>query len=59
MAGLVVFWVGLAMAAVLGFGLGERFAARVLFRACRPSPGQLEVLAPAMTLLCRHGLSPP
>lgn len=59
LAGLVVFWVGLAVAALLGVGLGERFAARVLFRARRPSPGQLEVLAPAITLLCRQGLGPP
>ncbi len=59
LAGLVVFWVGLVLAALLGVGLGERFAARVLLGARPPSPGQLEVLAPAMTLLCRHGLGPP
>lgn len=58
LAGLVVFWVGLVLAALLGVGLGERFAARVLLGARRPSPGQLEALAPAMTLLCRHGLGP-
>jgi len=57
--GAVLFWAGLAVAAVAGGARTEPLAALTLMAARRPRPKEWGVLAPAVTMLCRVGLGPP
>ncbi|WP_157598497.1 hypothetical protein [Phycicoccus sp. Root101] len=54
--GLAVFVCGLATMLVLLVGAGESAAVRVLFRARELSSAEAAALAPAVALLCQHGV---
>jgi Zn-dependent protease with chaperone function len=59
LAGAILFVGGLAVGVLLGAGAGESAAARVLL-ASRPARAEeLDLLAGALTLLCRAQLGPP
>ena len=57
--GLALFVVGLVVAGLLALGRLEPQALRVWFGARPPARWEVAVLAPAVTLLCRHGIGPP
>ncbi|KAB7742384.1 hypothetical protein GA707_15865 [Nostocoides sp. F2B08] len=50
---------GLALALLLLTGVGEGLTARTLLLARRPTPAELDILTPALTILSSHGLGPP
>lgn len=57
--GSVLFFGGLLTAALLLLDVGEGAAARVLMLSRPVRPGELALLAPALTTLCRVGFGPP
>jgi len=57
--GAVLFFGGLLTALLLAFGASEQAAARVLLISRPARSHELELVAGALTLLCRSGLGPP